>query len=87
MRPRSKPRQTRSKARVSQPLNAHRAARAAMALSAYVGGDTEEDEPRDVLCDLVADLGHHCDVERIDFEALLDMALIHWRAEREEVQS
>ena len=66
-------------------LNAYRAARAEEVLAAYRTDDDER--PRDVLCDLVADLGHLCDINDMDFEPLVDMALIHWRTEREGVQS
>jgi len=61
-------------------LNAYRAARTREVLAAYRSSDDER--PRDVLCDLLADLGHLCDADDMDFEHLIDMALAHWRAER-----
>jgi hypothetical protein len=80
MKPRTNQRPTSTRA--SRALNAHRAARVELALAVY-SADGADEEPRDVLCDLVADLGHLSDAKGIDFEPLVDMALMHWRVERE----
>lgn len=41
---------------------------------------TGDDESN--IADLIADLGHLCDRDGLDFEAAIESALINWRAER-----
>ena len=81
-----KRRSPRSSSKPRNRHNWHRALRANVALNAYLAGVTDDNEQRDVICDLVADLGHLCDKECLDFETLVEMALVHWRSERQEVQ-
>jgi hypothetical protein len=64
--------------------NQLRAQRALAALNAYLDVSDNNDKP-EIYCDLLTDLGHLCDSERIDFQRLIDMALIHWSCERTEV--
>jgi hypothetical protein len=68
------------------PANDDRARRALAALNAYIQVSDHDDEP-EIYTDLLADLGHLCDQEGIDFQGLVDISLVHWRAERDEVQS
>jgi hypothetical protein len=77
---------TLSPARGRAPANDDRARRALAALNAYVEASDHDDEP-EIYTDLLADLGHLCDQEGIEFQVLVDIALVHWRAERDEVPS
>jgi hypothetical protein len=77
---------TPSPAKGRAPANDDRARRALAALNAYVETSDHDDEP-EIYTDLLADLGHLCDQEGIDFQHLVDIALVHWRTERDEVHS
>ncbi len=61
--------------------NQLRAERALAALNAYLGVSDHNDVP-EIYCDLFTDLAHLCDSEGLNFQNLIDMALIHWGAER-----
>ncbi len=63
------------KADDSPMTNGERASDSSLALQ----GDT--DDASDVV-DLISNLGHYCDREGFDFEAILNTAKMHWNTER-----
>jgi len=52
------------------------------ALHSFMLATDYKDDMPDAITDLIADLGHACDLEGFNFEVLLQRATAHWRAER-----
>lgn len=67
--------------RTTTITNGTRAECANDALWAWRAAKGEGIDP-DNAADLIADLGHLCDREGLDFEAAVKRATINWRAER-----
>lgn len=65
---------------VASPTNAKRAERAYRTLIAYEGRRRVEMAP-ELVRDLISDLMHLCDREKIDFDNELGMAIINYSAE------
>jgi hypothetical protein len=65
------------------PTNGSRAERAELAITASLqhrGDPPKIDE--DAVIDLIADLGHFCDREGLDFTDLVSRGTRHWEVER-----
>ncbi len=62
--------------------NADRAEHAECALEAFNSARDDSDDYEADITDLIADLGHLCDKQDVDFESVLRMAKENWEAER-----
>ena len=60
--------------------NLRRARTAAAALAEYAS--VTASLGREGITDLVADLGHYCDSNDLDFLSLVEVAIAHWSTER-----
>lgn len=65
----------------SPSSNAIRAVWAAAAVAAFVQ-QTGCDQGAECLSDMIADLGHHADIQGYDFLAIIERAIGHWACER-----
>ena len=65
--------------------NDERALLAKSAVAAFRRASRTDAE--NAVCDLIADLGHLCDRECVDFLALLQTAVGHWLAEHRDPDS
>ena len=61
--------------------NDERALWAKSAVAAFLQPVSRTDA-ENAVCDLIADLGHLCDRENVDFLAVLETAVGHWLAEQ-----
>jgi hypothetical protein len=62
-------------------INARRAAWAAKAVEVF-SADTGADFRDEAISDLIADLGHLCDLEKLDFVALVRKGVAYWKIEQ-----
>jgi hypothetical protein len=62
--------------------NAHQKTRADAARAAFSQRLTENEDLATCIQDLLTDLGHLCDVEKLSFTDILKKALRHWAIER-----
>lgn len=62
--------------------NHQRATLARLTLDGYIT-QTDDDNIENAITDLIANLGHLCDVKKLDFEHLVARAIDHWQAEHE----
>lgn len=66
--------------------NLKRATIARVTLDAFIA-QTEDDGIENAITDLVADLGHLCDVKKLNFEGLVARAITHWKDEQTEAEN
>jgi len=66
--------------------NLKRAIIARVTLDAFIA-QTEDDGIESAITDLVADLGHLCDVKKLDFLTLMARAINHWEDEQVHLKS
>lgn len=60
--------------------NTDRASWAAAALETFIE-QTGPDDDASIIADLVADLGHYCDTNHLDFIDIVARGIGHWHAE------
>lgn len=63
--------------------NLERAIIARVTLDAFIA-QTDDDGIESTITDLVADLGHLCDLKKLNFQTLVARAVNHWEVERTE---
>ena len=66
--------------------NLKRAIIARVTLDAFIA-QTDDDGIESAITDLVADLGHLCDLKKLNFQTLVARAINHWKDEQADPHS